>query len=103
MHHRTFEPMVMFFSLTNSLATFQSMMNEIFKDLIDTGKVFIYMDNILIATTTLEEHCDLVNQVLECLCQHELYLKPEKCEFEKTEIEFLGVRLQGATMAMDPV
>src|SRR5882757_6778514 len=103
MHHRTFEPMVMFFSLTNSLATFQSMMNEIFKDLIDTGKVFIYMDNILIATATLEEHCDLINQALKRLHQHKLYLKPEKCEFKKTEVEYLSMRLQGATIAMDPI
>src|SRR5258707_11047430 len=51
-----FEPLVMFFGLTNSPATFQAMMNEIFKDLIDTGKVFIYMDDILIATLDLEEH-----------------------------------------------
>ena len=51
-----FEPCVMFFGLTNSPATFQAMMNEVFKDLLDTGKVFIYMDDILIATSTLEEH-----------------------------------------------
>src|SRR5713226_9992034 len=51
-----FEPLVMFFSLTNSPATFQLMMNELFKDLINTGLVFIYMNDILIATKTLEQH-----------------------------------------------
>src|SRR5882757_4021453 len=59
-HRGMFKPTVMFFGLTNSPATFQAMMNEIFKDLIDTGKVFIYMDDILIATATLKEHRDLV-------------------------------------------
>jgi len=43
-----FEPLVMFFGLTNSPATFQAMMNDTFKDLVATGKVFIYMDDILI-------------------------------------------------------
>src|SRR5258705_3664790 len=54
-----FEPLVMFFGLTNSPATFQTMMNEIFNDLIDTGKAFIYMDDILIATVTLHEHLEM--------------------------------------------
>jgi len=55
-----FEPLVMFFGLTNSPATFQAMMNEIFKDLIGTGKIFIYMDDILIAMATMDEHRQLV-------------------------------------------
>jgi len=55
-----FEPLVMFFGLTNSPAMFQAMMNEIFKDLIGTGKVFIYMDDILIAMATMEEHHQLI-------------------------------------------
>ena len=62
-----FEPLVMFFGLTNSPAMFQSMMNELFKDLIDTGLVFIYMDDILIATKTMEQHRELVKQVLQHL------------------------------------
>jgi len=60
-----FELLVMFFGLTNSPATFQTMMNEVFKDLANTGKVFIYMDDILITTTTLEEHRELVGRVLQ--------------------------------------
>jgi hypothetical protein len=46
----------MFFGLTNSLATFQTMMDSIFKVLISKGKVIVYPDNILIFTETLEEH-----------------------------------------------
>ena len=48
MNQGLFEPFVMFFSLTNSPATFQTMMNDIFKDLFNEGYVAIYMDNILI-------------------------------------------------------
>jgi hypothetical protein len=98
-----FEPLVMFFGLTNAPTTFQAMMNEIFKDLIATGKVFVYMDDILIATTTLEEHRHLVSQVLQKLQDHQLFLKPEKCEFEQPEIEYLGLRLRARAIMMDPM
>ena len=53
-----FEPTVMFFRLTNSPATFQTMMNHIFRDLIRKGKVLVYMDDIIIFTNNLEEHCN---------------------------------------------
>jgi len=63
-----FEPLVMFFSLTNSPATFQMMMNDIFKDLIDECYVAIYMDDILIYyTRTIEHHQEIVTQVLAVL------------------------------------
>ena len=52
-----FEPLVRFFSLCNSPATFQTMMNHIFHDLINKGKVVIYMDDIMIFTKTLDKHC----------------------------------------------
>ena len=55
-NHGLFEPLVMFFRLTNSPATFQTMMNDIFQDLIMEGHVCVYMDDILIFTDTLEEN-----------------------------------------------
>ena len=57
----------MFFGLTNSPATFQTMMNDIFKDLIDKGYVAVYMDNILVYTHTIEHHQEVVTQVLDIL------------------------------------
>jgi hypothetical protein len=51
-----FEPLVMYFGLTNSLATFQTMMNKIFQDLITEGVVSVYLNDILIFTNSLEEH-----------------------------------------------
>ena len=51
-----FKPLVMFFRLTNSLATFQTMMNDIFQELVAEGTVVVYIDNILIFTETLEQH-----------------------------------------------
>jgi transposase InsO family protein len=98
-----FEPLVMFFGLTNSPATFQTMMNEIFHDLILAGKVLIYLDDILIFTRTREEHRQIVRQVLHLLRQHKLFLKPEKCDFEKTEIEYLGLIISENRVRMDPI
>jgi hypothetical protein len=93
----------MYFSLTNSLATFQMMMNEIFQDLITEGVVSVYLDNILIFTNSLEEHHCITCLVLDCMCKHKLYLRLEKCEFEKTRIEYLGVIISHNKVEMDPV
>ena len=98
-----FEPLVMFFGLTNSPATFQTMMNEIFKELIDKGVVIVYIDGILIFTETLEEHRKVTREVLALLQKHKLYLKPEKCEFEKERIEYLGLIISNGKIEMDPV
>ena len=62
-----YKPLVIFFGLTNSLATFQTMMNTLFKDLIYAGKVAIYIDNILVFSKTMEEHIKIVQQVLQIL------------------------------------
>jgi hypothetical protein len=97
-----FKLLVMFFRLTNSPATFQTMMNDIFADLIAEGHVVIYLDDILIFTKTLEEHRRIVCRVLEKLRSHKLYLKPEKCEFEKESIEYLGLIISHNHVAMDP-
>jgi hypothetical protein len=98
-----FEPLVMYFGLTNSPATFQTMMNEIFANLITQGVVSVYLDDILIFTSTLEEHRRITRQVLDIMREHNLYLRPEKCEFEKTRIEYLGVIISHNQVEMDPV
>jgi hypothetical protein len=93
----------MFFGLCNSPATFQSMMNHLFKGLIDKEVVVVYMDDILIFTKDLEKHCEVTKAVLEILQANDLYLKPEKCEFEKTCIEYLGLIISENHVKMDPV
>jgi hypothetical protein len=98
-----FEPLVMFFGLTNSPATFQTMMDDIFRDLVAEGVVVVYLDDILIFTETLEEHRDVTRRVLELLDKHKLYLKPDKCEFEKTKVEYLGVIISHNSVEMDPI
>jgi hypothetical protein len=98
-----FETLVMYFGLTNSPATFQTMMNEIFQDMITEGVVSMYLDDILIFTNSLEEHRRITHLVLDRMCKHKLYLRPEKCEFEKTRIEYLGVIISHNKVEMDLV
>ena len=98
-----FEPRVMFFGLTNSSATFQTMMNAIFAQELREGWITIYMDNILIhMDQNKERHRTLVHQTLQKLKENDLFLKPEKCQFEQKRIEFLGVVLENGTIQMDP-
>src|SRR3984957_1513239 len=97
-----YEPRVMFFGLTNSPATFQTMMNAIFAEELLEGWVTIYMDDILIHTPDdLNLHRRRVHQILDKMQKHDLYLKPEKCLFEQQEMEFLGVVLSRGQIRMD--
>jgi len=79
MHIGFFEPTVMFFGMTNLPATFQVIMNEILRDLINKGKVAAFVDDVLIGTETEEEHDKIVEEILRRLEENILYIKPEKC------------------------
>jgi len=69
----------MFFRITNSPATFQAMMNEILRDLINEGKVAAFVDDVLVGTETEEGHNEIVKKILRRLEENDLYVKPEKC------------------------
>ena len=86
-----FEPTVMFFGLTNSPAMFQAMMNELLRDLTNTGKVAVFIDDVIVGTETEEGHDELVAEVIKRLEENDLYVKPEKCKWKVREVEFLGV------------
>jgi len=75
----SFEPMVMFFGLTNSLAMFQAMMNELLRDLINTRKVAAFIDDVKIGMETEEGHDEIVAEVIRRLEENDLYVKLEKC------------------------
>jgi hypothetical protein len=97
---RHWEPLVMFFGLTNSPSTFQAMMNVIYKDIIEKHAakgtiIWIYMDDIAIVTTgTLQDHINAVCDVLHVVEQHDLYFKLSKCTFHVSSIDYLGVTLR---------
>jgi len=78
-HMGSFKPTVMFFEMTNLLATFQTMINDIMGDMINEGKVVAFVDDILVGTETKEGYDKIVEEVLKRLEENNLYVKPEKC------------------------
>jgi hypothetical protein len=93
----------MFFRMCNSLATFQAMMDSIFSDMIKGCIVIVYMDNILIFANNQEDLQKHMKMVLQRLWEHNLFLKPKKCKFNKTMMEYLGLIIQEGKLSMDPV
>ena len=99
-----FEPTVMFFGLTNSPATFQTMVDDELMEFVDAGIASVYMDDIVIHTDgTKEEHEATVHKILTRLEKLGLFLKPEKCQFHQQEIEYLGMIVGNGQVCMDPV
>jgi len=90
-HIGSFEPTVMFFRMMNSPATFQAMMNEILRDLINEGKVTVFVDDVLVGMEAEEGHDEIVEEILKRLEENDLYIKPEKCVWKAKKIGFLGV------------
>ena len=88
---RFFEPTVMFFRLTNLLAMFQAIMNKLLKDLINTGRVVAFIDNVIVRTETEEGHHEIVVEVIRKLEENNLYVKLEKCKWNVRKVGFLGV------------
>ena len=72
----------MFFGLCNAPATFQSMMDYVFRDMLDEGWLAIYIDDILIFSSDITEHHNRTRRVLQRLQDNDLFLNPKKCEFD---------------------
>jgi len=68
----------MFFEMTNLLAIFQVIMNEILRDLINEGKVTIFVDDVLVETETEEGYNEIMKEILRRLKENDLYVKSEK-------------------------
>ena len=92
-HIGSYELTVMYFSLTNSPATFQTMMNDLFRDMVNQGSTAMFIDNIIVATDTEEGHDEIVEEILRRLEENDLFVKPEKCRWKVREVEFLGVMI----------
>ena len=95
----------MFFGLTNSPAIFQTMINKILWDLINTGKVASFIDNLIIEIETKEEHNEIVEDMVRMLTENDLYIEPEKCKWKVKEVDFLEVviELEGIKMEEEKV
>jgi Reverse transcriptase (RNA-dependent DNA polymerase) len=100
----------MFFGLTNSPATFQTMMNSIFAKEIAEKWLMVYMDDMAIHSQChpgeseeqhVHRHRTYIKRILSKLMEHNLFLKPEKCSFKQPSIEFLGVHIMQGQVQMD--
>jgi len=80
----------MFFGMTNLPETFQAMINEILRDLINKEKVAVFVDDMLVETETEKGHNEIVEEILRKLEENDLYIKPEKCMWKARKIGFLG-------------
>jgi RNase H-like domain found in reverse transcriptase/Reverse transcriptase (RNA-dependent DNA polymerase) len=100
-----YQPNVMYFGLTNSPPTFQKTMDRLFRPLKDKypGMLFIYMDDILIAThDDLPLHQRIVHDILDLLEAESFFLKPSKCKFECPLIDYLSIVISNSAISIDP-
>lgn len=96
----SFEYLVMPFGMTNSPATFQHFMNDIFHDMANIF-VIVYLDNILVFSDNEGEHCNHICRILQRLREHNLHAKLEKCTFHTDTIEYLGFIVSPEGLSMD--
>jgi len=81
----------MFFGMTNLPVTFQAIMNEILRDLINEGKVAMFIDDVLVEMEVEEGHDEIVEEILRRLEENDLYVKLEKYVWKVRKIGFLEV------------
>jgi len=96
-----YEPMVMFFRMTNSPAMFQGMMNKILRDMIHERKVAAFVNDVLIGTETKKGHDKIMEEVLRRLEENDLYVKPEKCTWKVQKVNFLEVIMGQGRIKME--
>jgi hypothetical protein len=99
-HYRLFESLVMPFGLTNAPASFQHFINDVLRPYLDVF-VTAYLDDILIYSDNLDEHHIHVQKVLQALSDADLHLKPEKCDFHRQEVKYLGFIISTDGTKMD--
>ena len=96
-----FEPTVMFFRLTNLPAIFQAIINKLLRDLINTGKVVAFIDDVIVGTENEERHDELVAEIVKMLEKNNLYIKLEKYKWKVREVGFLGVVIEPDRIKME--
>jgi hypothetical protein len=93
------------FGMNNTPSTFCRAMSRLLKPLLDRypNKLFVYMDNILIATgDNIERHCQITHEVLDLLEEESYFLRPAKCTFEQSSLTYLGIIVDGNQLRPDP-
>ena len=100
-----FEPKNIIFGLKNLPSILQTIMNELLRDLINSRKVEIFIDNVMVGTESKEEHDELVEEILRRMEENDFYVKPENCKQQVRKVDFLGVviRLEGIRIEEEKV
>lgn len=88
------------FGLTNAPTVFQSLINDVLRDMLHQI-VYVYLDDILIISRTAAEHRGHVRQVLQRLVENKIFVKAEKCEFSIPSVSFLGYILDEGQLRPD--
>ncbi|KAI2646204.1 Transposon Tf2-9 polyprotein [Labeo rohita] len=96
-----FEYLVMPFGLSNSPGVFQALVNDVLRDMVDQF-IYVYLDDILIFSSSLQEHVQHVRRVLQRLLENGLFVKAEKCVFHAQSVPFLGYILSAEGVRVDP-
>jgi len=91
MHIGSYSLTVMYFSLTNSPTTFQTIMNDLFRDMVNQENTATFINDIIVTMDTEEVHDKIVEEVLRSLEENDLFVKLEKYRWKVREVEFLGV------------
>jgi pentose-5-phosphate-3-epimerase len=88
------------FRTTNAPVDFQVYINDTIREALDVF-VSAYFDDILMHSDSMEEHEQHIKWIMECLLQAGLYFKPEKCEFHKDTVKYLGLVISTKGISMD--
>ncbi|MBW0574939.1 hypothetical protein O181_114654 [Austropuccinia psidii MF-1] len=96
----SYEYLVMLFGLTNAPASFQNIVNDIFADFLDIF-VVVYLDDIMVFSTSEEEHVKHVASVLQILRDNNLFAKASKCKFHASIVEYLGYSVSSDGLKID--
>jgi hypothetical protein len=100
-HQGHYEFLVMPYGLTGAPATFQNAMNKIFAPLLRRC-VLVFLDDILIYSSTLDEHENRLKQVFQHLATHNLKVKHSKCVFAQPQLKYLGHTISASGVSTDP-
>ena len=88
MSEGAFKPTVMFFGLTNSPATFQMIMNNLLRDIIEAENIAAFINNVIVGTKTEEGYDDIVKEVLKRMAENDLFVKPKNVYERLDRLDF---------------